>query len=142
MVSDWRRRCSPRWRRAGISTKACARSSRSARRRSRESEETDVKIGVVHVTAEEVSVPYTELITANFERAKSDGTEILHRYVRHLRRATDTAIAYPTLLNKVDVIAEMVDLERAGADAVFVACSGDTGVAEARSLLRIPVVGP
>jgi len=94
------------------------------------------------VTAEEVSVPYTELITANFERAKSDGTEVLHRYVRHLRRATDTAIAYPTLLNKVDVIAEMVGLERDGADAVFVACSGDTGVAEARSLLSIPVVGP
>jgi Asp/Glu/hydantoin racemase len=101
-----------------------------------------MKIGVVHVTAEEVSVPYTELITANFERAKADGTEILHRYVGHLRRATDTAIAYPTLLNKVDVVAEMVALERDGADAVMVACSGDTGVAEARSLLSVPVVGP
>jgi allantoin racemase len=101
-----------------------------------------VKIGVVHVTAEAVSGPYTKLITANFERAKADGTEILHRFVGHLRRATDTAIAYPTLLNKVDVIAEMLELERAGADAVMVACSGDTGVPEARSLLRIPVVGP
>lgn len=101
-----------------------------------------MKIGVVHVTAEAVSVPYTELITENFERAKSDGTEIVHRFVRHMRRATDTAIAYPTLLNKVDVIAEMLELERAGVDAVFVACSGDTGVAEARSLLSIPVVGP
>lgn len=28
------------------------------------------------------------------------------------------------------------------ADAVFVACSGDPGVAEARSLLSVPVVGP
>ena len=36
----------------------------------------------------------------------------------------------------------MLELERAGADAVMVACSGDTGVPEARSLLRIPVVGP
>jgi allantoin racemase len=101
-----------------------------------------MRIGVVHVTTEEVSGPYTELVTANLERAKSEGTEIMHRYVGHLRRATDTAIAYPTLLNKVDVVAEMVDLERAGADAVFVACSGDPGVAEARTLLNIPVVGP
>ena len=101
-----------------------------------------MKIGVVHVTAEAVSGPYTKLITANFERAKADGTEIMHRFVAHLRRATDTAIAYPTLLNKVDVIAEMLELERAGADAVLVACSGDTGVPEARSLLSIPVVGP
>jgi Asp/Glu/hydantoin racemase len=101
-----------------------------------------MKIGVVHVNTESTSGPYTELITANLDRAKSDGTEILHRYVRHLRRATDTALAYPTLLNKVDVIAEMVGLERDGADAVLVACSGDTGVPEARSLLSIPVVGP
>jgi Asp/Glu/hydantoin racemase len=101
-----------------------------------------MKIGVVHVTAEAVSGPYTKLITANFEQAKADDTEILHRFVGHLRRATDTAIAYPTLLNKVDVIAEMVALEHAGADAVFVACSGDTGVPEARSLLTIPVIGP
>ena len=101
-----------------------------------------MRIGVVHVTTEAASGPYTDLITANLERAKSDGTEILHRYVDHMRRATDTAIAYPTLLNRVDVIAKMVDLEKDGADAVFVACSGDPGVSEARSLLSIPVVGP
>lgn len=101
-----------------------------------------MRIGVVHVNTEEASGPYTELITANLDRAKRDDTEIVHRYVRHLRRATDTAIAYPTLLNKVDVVNEMLDLEREGVDAVMVACSGDPGVSEARSLLRIPVVGP
>jgi allantoin racemase len=101
-----------------------------------------MKIGVVHVNTEAASGPYTELITANLERVKSDDTEIMHRYVRHLRRATDTAIGYPTLLNKVDVINEMLELERDGADAVMVACSGDPGVSEARSLLHIPVVGP
>jgi Asp/Glu/hydantoin racemase len=101
-----------------------------------------MKIGVVHVNTEAASGPYTELITANLERAKRDDTELMHRYVRHLRRATDTAIAYPTLLNKVDVISEMLDLERAGADAVMVACSGDPAVSEARSVLGIPVVGP
>jgi allantoin racemase len=101
-----------------------------------------MKIGVVHVTTEAASGPYTEMITANLDRAKRDDSEILHRYVRHIRRATDTAVAYPTLLNKVDVVAEMVQLESDGADAVLVACSGDTAVAEARSLLKIPVVGP
>jgi allantoin racemase len=101
-----------------------------------------MRIGVVHVNTEAASGPYTELITANLERAKRDDTEILHRYVRHLRRATDTAIAYPTLLNKVDVVNEMLALEQAGADAVMVACSGDPAVSEARSLLSIPVVGP
>jgi Asp/Glu/hydantoin racemase len=101
-----------------------------------------MKIGVVHVTTEAVSGPYTEMITANLDRAKADTTEVVHRYVGHMRRATDTAIAYPTLLNKVDVIREFVELERDGVDAVFVACSGDPGVSEARSLLSIPVVGP
>jgi len=101
-----------------------------------------MKIGVVHVNTESASGRYTELVTGNLERAKNDQTEIMHRYVRHLRRATDTAIAYPTLLNKVDVVAEMVQLEKDGADAVMVACSGDPGVAEARTLLNIPVIGP
>jgi Asp/Glu/hydantoin racemase len=101
-----------------------------------------MKIGVVHITTEEASGAYTQLITANLERAKNEATEVMHRYVGHLRRATDTAQAYPTMLNKVDIVAEMVALERDGADAVLVACSGDPGVAEARSLLSIPVVGP
>jgi Asp/Glu/hydantoin racemase len=101
-----------------------------------------MRIGVVHVNTEAASGPYTELITGNLEKAKRDDTEIVHRYVRHLRRATDTAIGFPTLLNKVDVVNEMLELEREGADAVLVACSGDPGVSEARSLLRIPVVGP
>jgi Asp/Glu/hydantoin racemase len=101
-----------------------------------------MEVGVVHVTTEAASGAYTELITANLEKAKSPGTAIVHRYVGHLRRATDAAFAYPTLLNKVDVVEQFLDLEREGVDAVFVACSGDPGVQEARSLLHIPVVGP
>lgn len=101
-----------------------------------------MRIGVVHVNTEEASGAYTKLITANLERAKRADTEVVHRYVGHLRRATDTAIAYPTMLNKVDIVDQMVMLEDDGVDAVMVACSGDPGVAEARTLLRIPVVGP
>ena len=33
------------------------------------------------------------------EKAKADDTEIMHRFEGHLRRATDTAIAYPNLLD-------------------------------------------
>ena len=73
---------------------------------------------------------------------KTPGTEIVHRYVSHIRRATDTAIAYPTLLNKVDIVAQIVQLAEDGVDGVFVACSGDPGVDEARTLVDIPVVGP
>jgi allantoin racemase len=101
-----------------------------------------MRIGVVHVTTEEASGPYTALISANLEKVKADRTEIVHRYVSHTRRATDTAIAYPTLLNKVDIVAQIVNLANEGVDGVFVACSGDPGVDEARTLVDIPVVGP
>lgn len=101
-----------------------------------------MKICIVHVTAEEVSGPYTDQIVPNFERVKRPDTEIVHKYVRHLRRATDTVFAYPTLLNKIDVIDRVVEAESEGCDAVMVACSGDTGVSDARTVVRIPVVGP
>ncbi len=101
-----------------------------------------MKIAVVHVNAEKYSGLYTELIDANFARARARDTQIVHRYVRHLRRATDTVFAYPTLLNKVDVVEEVLAAAAEGADAVMVACSGDPGVAEARTLVSIPVVGP
>jgi allantoin racemase len=101
-----------------------------------------MRVGVVHVTTEASSQAYTKMITETLDRARNAGTELVHRYVGHLRRATDTAIAYPTLLNKVDIVSEIVALERDGVDAVLVACSGDPGVAEARTLVSVPVVGP
>jgi allantoin racemase len=101
-----------------------------------------MRVGVVHVTTEASSKPYTKMITETLDRARNERTELVHRYVGHLRRATDTAIAYPTLLNKVDIVSEIVALEHDGVDAVLVACSGDPGVAEARTLVSIPVVGP
>lgn len=101
-----------------------------------------MNICVVHVNAEKYSGAYTPLVSANFEKAKAAGTAISHRFVQHLKRATDTVFAYPSLLNKIDVAEEMIAAEAEGADAVMVACSGDTGVAEARTLVSIPVVGP
>lgn len=101
-----------------------------------------MKISVVHVNAEELSGPYTKLIEGNFHRAKRDDTIIEHRYVRRLKRASDTVFAFPILLNKVDVVEQMLAAGRGGADGVMVACSGDPGVAEGRTLLSVPVVGP
>lgn len=101
-----------------------------------------MKISVVHVNCEELSGPYTKLIEGNFNRAKRDDTVIEHRYVRRLKRASDTVFAFPILLNKVDVVEQMIAAGRGGADGVMVACSGDPGVAEGRTLLQAPVVGP
>ena len=56
--------------------------------------------------------------------------------------AADTVFAYPTLLNKVDVVERFIEADRDGFDAAMVACSGDPGVAEARSIAGIPIIGP
>jgi allantoin racemase len=101
-----------------------------------------MKIAIVHVNCEELSGPYTRLIEANFNRAKRDDTVLEHRYVRRLKRASDTVFPFPILLNKVDVVEQMLAAGNGGADGVMVACSGDPGVAEGRTLLPIPVVGP
>ena len=101
-----------------------------------------MKISIVHVNCEELSGPYTKLIEANFNRAKRDDTVLEHRYVRRLKRASDTVFPFPILLNKVDVVEQFIAAGRGGADGAMVACSGDPGVAEARTLLSVPVVGP
>ena len=46
------------------------------------------------------------------------------------------------MLNQSDIVAEVIALACDGADAVLIACSGDPAVAEARSAVSIPVVGP
>ncbi len=101
-----------------------------------------MKISIVHVNCEALSGPYTKLIEANFNRAKRDDTVLDHRYVRRLKRASDTVFAFPILLNKVDVVEQILAAGRSRADGVLVACSGDPGIAEGRTLLSVPVVGP
>lgn len=101
-----------------------------------------MKICVIHVNCEELSRDYTKLVEHNLDRVKRKDTEIVHKYVAHLRRASDTVLAFPILLNKIDVVQRAVEAEAEGCDAVLVACSGDPGVTEARTLLDIPMVGP
>lgn len=101
-----------------------------------------MKICVIHVNCEELSRDYTKLVEQNLDRVKRKDTEIVHKYVAHLRRASDTVLAFPILLNKVDVVQRAVEAQAEGCDGVLVACSGDPGVTEARTLLDIPMVGP
>jgi len=100
-----------------------------------------MKLAVVHINAERGSEPYTEMVTKVFDRVKRPDTEIVHRWAK-LKRATDTVFGYPYLLNSVDVIHNVLDAGRSGVDGAMVACSGDPGITEARTLVDIPVVGP
>lgn len=100
-----------------------------------------MQLTVVHINAEQGSEPYSAMVNDLFDKVKRPDTEIVHRWAK-LKRATDTVFGYPYLLNSVDVIHQILDAGREGADGAMVACSGDPGVTEARTLVDIPVVGP
>jgi len=102
-----------------------------------------MKLQIIHINSEKGSEPYLDMFTRTLERIKRPDTEILpHRWAK-LRRATDVVYAYPYLLNGVAIINEVVATAEAGeADGVMIACTGDPGVVEARTLVDIPVVGP
>ncbi len=100
-----------------------------------------MELAVVHINAERGSEPYTEMVTEIFNKVARPDTKITHRWAK-LKRASDTVFAYPYLLNSFDVIDNIVDAAGDGADGAMVACSGDPGITEARTLVDIPVVGP
>ena len=101
-----------------------------------------MKICIVNVNEESVSGPYTELLEKNFNKIKRDDTELGWKYVKSLKRATDTVISYAIHLNKTDVIECLYEAAEEGYDGAMVACSGDPGVYEAREITEIPIVGP
>lgn len=100
-----------------------------------------MKLCVVHINAEKVSGSYTKRVVTMFDRIKRPDTVIEHRYVRS-KRATDAVFAFQFLLNKFDVAQHFIAIDRAGYDGALVACTGDPGVIEGRSMVSIPVVGP
>lgn len=101
-----------------------------------------MKICIVNINEESVSGPYTELLTKNFNKVKRDDTELGWKYVKRLKRASDTVMSYFIQLNRTDIIECMYQASREGYDAIMVACSGDPGVYEASEIIDIPVVGP
>jgi allantoin racemase len=102
-----------------------------------------MKLQVIHINSENGSEPYLDMFVSTLDRIKREDTEILpHRWAK-LRRATDVVYAYPYLLNGVAIINEVVATAEAGdADGVMIACTGDPGLVESRTLVDIPVVGP
>jgi allantoin racemase len=100
-----------------------------------------MKLHVVHINAERGSEPYIAMIDQMFGQSKRDDTEIIHRFAA-VRRASDLVFAYPNFLNTASVVHEIASAAIAGADGMMVACSGDPGVTEARTLVDVPVVGP
>lgn len=101
-----------------------------------------MKLQIVHINSERGSEPYFEMFNRTMERVKRPDTELLHRWAK-LRRATDVVYAYPYLLNGVAVLHELTEAaETEDIDGAMMACTGDPGLVEARSLLDVPVVGP
>ena len=101
-----------------------------------------MKLCVVNINPESVSGSYTELLTKNFNRVKREDTVVGWKYVKHLKRATDTILSYAIHLNKTEIIECFYEAAQEGYDGAMVACSGDPGVSEAQDILDIPVVGP
>ncbi len=100
-----------------------------------------MKLCVIHINSERGSEAYTAMIDGVFNKVKAPGTEITHRYAR-LRRAADTTFAYPYFINSLDVVPQFAVASEDGFDGSMVACSGDPGVIQGRSVSKVPVVGP
>lgn len=100
-----------------------------------------MKLCVIHINAEKGSEPYTALIDGIFKKVKNADTEITHRFAR-LKRASDTIFAYPYYINSLDVVHRFAEASEEGFDGAMVACCGDPGVIQARSISTVPVVGP
>jgi allantoin racemase len=101
-----------------------------------------MKLCIVHINQEGVSGPYASLLSENFNRIKRDDTVIEHKYVKCLKRATDTIVSYFIQLNRTEIIQCFRSAAKEGYDGAMVACSGDPGVAEAQEIVDIPIVGP
>lgn len=101
-----------------------------------------MRIGVVHMTTQASSADYGRMVEANLDKVRAPDTELVHTYVKTLRRATDSARSYPMMLNQVDIVREVTDLAADGVDGILIACSGDPAVQESRAVVDVPVVGP
>jgi allantoin racemase len=101
-----------------------------------------MRICVININEASVSGPYTELLTQNFNRIKREDTVLGWKYVKALKRATDTVMSYFIQLNRTEIIEGFYEAYQEGYDGAMVACSGDPGVYEAREIVDIPVVGP
>jgi len=86
-----------------------------------------------------------DIMQRNFAKVLRSDTEVVMKSIESGLKgdnAFDFANNYFNLLNKREIVEEIVKAERDGFDAAVVAVGDDTGVKEARSVVSFPVVGP
>ena len=101
------------------------------------------RICVINIQGEEISGLFTYY-------AKEVGARVLRPETQldtkspnpGVKRAFALSSSYVTLLNKREMIEQIIQAEREGYDAVVVHCFLDPGLREAREIVKIPIVGP
>lgn len=102
-----------------------------------------MRICFVNITAEEVSEPYFALLRRLFSQVMRPDASVYIKSVKPgIRRAFDGSNPYFLLLDKREIVEQVIAAEKEGYDAAVVGCFLDPGVVEARSVVSIPVVGP
>ena len=101
---------------------------------------------VVVITTEEASEVYLarvrEAYTKVYSKLLKPDTSLDIKCVSPgLSRVPDIDYSYFRFLNKGSIIERFIEAEKEGYDAVMVHCFADTGVHEAREILKIPVLG-
>jgi Asp/Glu/hydantoin racemase len=106
-----------------------------------------MRIALVHITQmpEAFEQTWLGMVRASFEKVLRPGTEVVLRPVtRGLLgdNVLDFDNPYFAMRNACEVVEAVVRAERDGFDAAVVHCFADPGVAEARSIVSMPVFGP
>jgi len=83
------------------------------------------------------------VIQQGFSKVLRPDTEVVQKALRvGLSDPKDFVNPYFAHLNARSILDAIIEAEREGFDAAVVGCFGDTGVKEARAVVRIPVIGP
>jgi len=102
-----------------------------------------MRICFVNVTAEEVSEPYYALLRQLFLKVlRPDVTVDIRSVNPGLKRGFDGSNPYFMLLDKREIVEQVIAAEKDGFDAAVIGCFLDPGVPEARAAVSIPVIGP
>lgn len=86
---------------------------------------------------------WLDTIQSHFEAVAHPDTEIVMKSPEPpaLRRADETVVPYFMFLNNRNILEQVYEAAGDGADGVFIACSEDPVLLEARTLVDVPVAG-
>jgi allantoin racemase len=100
-----------------------------------------MRICVVHIDSD--STHMARIITEVGRKVLRPDTELGFKSVKTgLGEIRDYYSSYFNLLNKSDIVNQFIEAEKEGYEAAMVDCFEDPGVAEAREIVNIPIVGP